>query len=192
MQNEVVANNNTHSKERSRIIRNTKIMEHNFMVKNLDLNKNYMDFCEDRDGNETKFIFSKTQENVMNRILAEVTRSVSESDFYDDTDTAIKRAKRIYSRKKEIIKIMTTVFDNGGHMVKYFKYITRSGTVTSSDITQKHVRNFIKRLRDSYNDAEVIVIDDERYLKPQDRFMNAMVKLDIYESDDTLRHDYQH
>jgi len=191
MQNEAIVENNTHSKERSKIIRNTKIMEHNFIVKNIDLNRNFMDFCEDRDGNKTNFIFSKTQENVINRILAEVTRSVSQSTYYDESDTAIKRAKRIYSRKKEIIKILTTVFDNGGHMVKYFKYITKSGTVTSRDITQKHVRNFIKRVRDSYNESEVHIIEDERYIQPQERFMKSMVKLNIYKNEETLRHDYQ-
>lgn len=193
MQNETVTTEaTTHNTERSRIIRNTKIMEHNFMVKNLDLNKQYMDFCVDRDGNKAHFLSSKTQQNLMNRILAEVTRSVSESDVYDDTDTAVKRAKRIYSRKKEIIKIVTTLFDNGGYLVRYFKYVTSKNTITSSDINQQHVRNFIKRLRDGYNNAEVVMVDEDRFIKPQERFSKAMVKLDIYDSEDVIRHDYQH
>lgn len=178
--------------EHSKIIRNTKLMEHNFISRNLDLNRNELDFCKNSLNEKINFISSKTQINLMNRLLAEVTKSVIENDTYDETDTNIKRAKRIYSRKKEIIKIITTLFDNGGFMVKYFKYVTKSGSVTSKDITGKHIRNFIMKLRSAYNGAQIMDVEGDRYIKPDDKFIASMVKLDIYSGDDLIRHDFQY
>lgn len=172
--------------ERRIIIRNTKRMEDNFIKKNIDLNKEEMTNCRDQYGKQTSFISSKTQEHVINRILAETTRSVSESDKYDSSDNSVARAKRIYSRKKENLKILSTVFNNGGHMVKYFKYATRSGDISSKAVTSQLVRNFIDRLRNAYRQAEVIYIDGERHLKMPENFTKSMVKLNIFEHEDQL------
>lgn len=186
--------------ERRIIIKNTKKMEYNFIEKNLDLNHNEMTFCKnkdgetvDSDGKPIKFISSINQSRVINRVLAETTRSVSESDKYDDSDNSITRAKRIYSRKKENLKILSTIFNNGGHMVIYFKYVTSNGNAPkSADVSSKKVLTFIQNLRDAYNKAEVIYQDDKRYLKLPEYFNKTMVKLGIFNSEDHLCHDFQH
>lgn len=178
--------------ELSRILKNTKRMEDDFVNQNLDLNKNKMTFCVDKEGNETTFISSKTQLQVLNKIFATTTRSVTENDKYDVTrDSQISRAKRIYSRKKENIKLLTTLFNNGGHMVRYFKYVTCSGNVSSKDVTPQRIRSFIDRLRNAYNDAEVIEKDGKRYLLTPIEFRETMVKLDIYKDIDHLCEDFQ-
>lgn len=178
--------------ELSRILRNTKKMENNLTKHNLDLNKNKMDHCIDKDGNATTFISSKTQFQVLNKVLAATTKSVTESDKYDpEQDSSITRAKRIYSRKKENIRILTTMFNNGGHMVRYFKYVTRSGDISAEVVTPKRIRDFIERLRVAYKDAEVIEKDGKRFLKPSLEFRETMLKLNIYDSVEHMCEDFQ-
>ncbi len=179
------------SVERSRIIRNTKRMEEDFIRKNMDLNKNEMTHCKDKDNKKTTFISSKTQEQVIHKIMASTTKSVIESDRYDETDNSISRAKRIYSRKKENIKIITTIFNNGGHMVKYFKYVTKSGNVANPEIDDRRVRSFIKRLRDAYHQADIIQVDGKRMMKPPIEFLETMVKLNIFENTELVIEDFQ-
>lgn len=178
--------------ELSRILRNTKRMEDDLIKNNLDLNKEEMTFCVDKDGNKTSFISSKTQIQVLNKVFANTTRSVTESDRYDpDRDSAISRAKRIYSRKKENIRILTTLLNNGGHMVRYFKYVTCSGDISSPQVTPQRVRSFIDRLRNAYNEAEVIEKDGKTYLLTPIEFRETMVKLNIYPSIDHMFEIYQ-
>ncbi len=178
--------------ELTRIIRNTKKMEDNFIKNNLDLNNKRIEGCTDIDGNETKFIFSKRQELVINKVLAITTKSVIESDKYDESDNSIARAKRIYSRKKENIKIISTLLSNGGHMVKYFKYVTKCGEIPSPTVTDKHIRNFIDKLRTAYRNAEIIEVDGKRMLRPSIEFRTSMVKLKIYNDIDHMVEDFQY
>lgn len=174
------------SVERSRIIRNTKRMEEDLIRNNLDLNKNEMTHCKDKDNNPTTFISSKTQEQVIHKVMAVTTKSVMESDKYDETDTSVSRAKRIYSRKKENLKIITTIFNNGGHMVKYFKYVTRSGNVANPEIDDRRIKSFINRLRDAYHNAEIIEVDNHKMLKLPIDFSDTMLKLNIFEKENQL------
>lgn len=177
--------------ELKRIIRNTKKMEEDFIKNNLDLNKNKFTESTDIDGNKTIFISSKTQEQVINKILAATTKSVMESVVYDNTDNSISRAKRIYSRKKENLKIISTIFKNGGHMVKYFKYVTQSGNVSAPTVTEKRIRCFIDRLRNAYRAAEVFHEDGKRMIIIPLEFRETMVKLNIYNSLDYIIEDFQ-
>lgn len=179
------------SVERSRIIRNTKRMEEDFIKKNLDLNKNEMTHCKDKDNNKTTFISSKTQEQVIHKLMASTTKSVMESDKYDERDNSVSRAKRIYSRKKENLKIITTVFNNGGHMVKYFKYVTKSGNVANPEIDDRRIRSFINRLRDAYNHAEIIKVENKRMMRLPIEFRETMVKLSIFKDNEQLVEDFQ-
>lgn len=179
------------SVERSRIIRNTKRMEEDLIRKNLDLNKNEMTHCKDKDNKPTSFISSKTQEQVIHKVMAATTKSVMESDKYDDTDNSVARAKRIYSRKKENLKILTTIFNNGGHMVKYFKYVTRSGNVANPDIDERRIRSFINRLRDAYHNAEIVELEGKRMLKLPIEFRETMLKLSIFTDTEQLIEDFQ-
>lgn len=169
------------------IVKNTKIMERDFIENNLDLNKEFISGCTDVNGNATNFISSHTQEYIINKVFAEVTRSVMNSPFYDDTDTSIAKAKRIYSRKKEIIRNLITLFDNGGYVVKFYKYVTRSGNVYAKTVEHKDVRKFISQLHHAVKDAEIVVVDGVQMLKLPEQFLNTMVKLGIYENVDVLR-----
>ena len=178
--------------ELGRIIRNTKKMEEYFIKNNLDLNKNKIQGCTNVDGEDTNYIFSKRQELVINKILAVTTKSVVENDKYDHTDSSIARAKRIYSRKKENIKIISTLIPNGGLMVKYFKYVTKCGEIPSPKVTDKHIRNFIDKLRNAYHNAEVVYVDNKRMLLTPIEFRTAMEKLNIYDDIDHMVEDFQY
>lgn len=171
----------------SQVIQNTKNMEHNFIVKNLNTRNKYMDFCRNSKNEHTNFICSKTQTFLLNKILSEITLSVSDSLVYDDTDTSLSRAKRIYSRKKEILNIISVLFDNGGFMVRYFKYINKINSINSYTVTKGSVINFIKRIREAYNNAYKDSVDLEIYIKPKEDFVDLMIKLKIYNEDNKMR-----
>ena len=62
----------------------------------------------------------------------------------------------------------------------------------SPKVTDKHIRNFIDKLRNAYHNSEVVYVDNKRMLLTPIEFRTAMEKLKIYDDIDYMVEDFQY
>ena len=170
----------SHSTNRKIIYRNTKRMEYNFVEKNLDPNGYFIENCINNYGEKVNFIFSRKQRVLLNLLFSEITSSVMETDLSNNMNSSENRAKRIYSRKKELIKNLITLFDDGSLMLKYFKYITNTKDILSKSIKKESIRLFLIRIHNAVKHSDRLNINGVEKIILPNYFVLPLLKLNIY------------